>query len=139
LSAQAAAKLDAELWYGIDYHVTISGEIKAGDSENLKQLILAQLRAGHLISQFNIYSTGGNVDEAFGMGKQIHVLAAPTNAPELQRDGTPKCTMGSLDAEKPRPGSCDCQSACFLVWVAGVGRTRAPTSRYTDRTLKVDR
>jgi hypothetical protein len=55
VSQAQAAKLDAEFWYGIEYHVTISGELKAGDGDKLKQLVLAQFRAGHLISQFNIY------------------------------------------------------------------------------------
>jgi len=82
-------------WYGIEYHITISGEIEAGGSDRFKQLILAQLRASHLISQFNIYSSGGNVDEAFKMGEQIRALAVPTNAPELL-DNKPRCTMGSL-------------------------------------------
>jgi uncharacterized protein YraI len=121
--AQAAVRFDSERWYGIEYHVTILGEIEAGDSDKFKQLVLTHLRASHLISQFNIYSSGGNVDEAFKMGEQIRALAAPTNAPELQPDGKPRCTMGSLDTQTTRSGSCDCQSACFLVWVAGVGRT----------------
>ena len=121
--AQAAVRFEAEQWYGIEYHITISGEIEAGDSDKFKQLILAQLRASHLISQFNIYSSGGNVDEAFKMGEQIRALAVPTNAPELL-DNKPRCTMGSLDAQTTRVGgSCDCQSACFLLWVAGIGRS----------------
>jgi uncharacterized protein YraI len=117
-----AATLQLEHWYDIRYHLTIFGPITSGDSDNLRKAVLSQLRSGHLIDQFNIFSSGGSVEEAIGMGEQIRRLGAATAAPEVL-DGKPQCLMGSLDAQSPRAGEgCDCQSACFIVWAAGLKR-----------------
>src|SRR4051812_17400278 len=121
LPAQAVT-FEIEDWHSQRHRVIIWGRINKGDGDRFKTFLNSNLKAGRLISNVAIYSPGGDVAAAISMGEQIRKLNAATWAPFL-KEGTPTCSTGSLLAPTVRTGKdCDCQSACFIVWVGGVGR-----------------
>ena len=110
------------IFYSIRFSITIEGPIVSGDNDRFKKEVIDQLHAGHLITSVNIFSPGGDVDQAIEIGKQIRTLGAQTSAPFLDGDER-VCMRGELDAQLPTTGgTCDCQSACFIIWSAGTGR-----------------
>jgi hypothetical protein len=117
-----AADFSSYQWYGNAFHIEISGPIVAGDNDRFRRLVLSEIRSGHIISAIQLDSPGGDVDQALGMGRAIRQLNASTFAPSV-RSGERVCLKGSLDSEsREDPSSCECASACSLIWVAGVGR-----------------
>jgi hypothetical protein len=62
-------------------YVNLWGEIKPGDEDKFRQLVLPPLRSGFIIFKVNIFSRGGNVGAAMGIGDQIRLLQARTVAP----------------------------------------------------------
>lgn len=127
-----AAKIIASDWYGKRVHLTLVGPIKDGDQETFKQEVLKQIRRGRLVSALQLYTPGGNVDAAISIGEQVRLLRIQTATPDRDsNDGTwdPRtdkarvCRYGPLDREEyRRDDSCDCQSACFIIWAGGVDR-----------------
>jgi hypothetical protein len=81
---------------GNERNVLLSGEIVQGDYQRLRTVVLSsEVPMGSL---YLAQSPGGDAIEAMKMGRLIRTLAL---------------TTGSNDT---------CNSACFLVWVAGVDR-----------------
>ncbi len=96
--------------YGPEQNIFFHGPIVPGDAERFRSVVLDSVRSGHYIGGVLLYSSGGDVGNALYIGQQIRVLKASTHAPyRVQCSGMPHIT-------------CDCFSACFLVWAAGVGR-----------------
>jgi hypothetical protein len=118
-------------------YVNLWGEIKAGDDDKFRQLILPPLRSGFIIFKVNIFSRGGNVGAAMGIGDQIRLLQARTVAPYKEakiingRKVVTGRTMCSFDEGNGHmvhphfvygPPHCECASACFLIWSSGAVR-----------------
>jgi uncharacterized protein len=135
-----AAQFDAYQWYGNAFHIEISGPITAGDNDRFRKLVLSEIRSGHVVSGIHLNSPGGNVSEALGIGRVIRQLKASTYAPSL-RSGKRLCQTGSLDnISYEDSSSCECASACSLIWEAGVGRLGELVGihrpRYDEATYK---
>jgi len=118
-------------------YATLWGEIVQGDDEKFRSLVLKYVRRGYLIWEVGIFSTGGNVAAAMGIGEQIRTLQARTETAynELKiinnrkvATGRTTCTFweqrGNWTTIKPVSGHnwCTCASACFLVWSSGLTR-----------------
>lgn len=119
--------------------ITITGELVMGDDERFKDVVLRALRSGRSVESVHIYSPGGSSVAGMEIGRQIRLLRANTFAPSYE-DGEFKCaidsrlsdlnqwTGGSLGMIGYNPSTragderCGCESACFLIWVGGVGR-----------------
>jgi hypothetical protein len=93
--------------------ITIEGEIKQGDYEAFENLIKRQ---SGKITDVLLMSPGGNATEAMKIGNLIRTLKLRTNAP--MGYARPLCII-----EKPfNAENCTCESACFLIFVAGIER-----------------
>ena len=128
-------------------YVNLSGPIVLGDDQKFRNLVLPYIKAGNVLFKVNIFSPGGSVDAAIGIGRQINVLKAITAAPILfngliDRGLVPGTTVqcwhwvqagdavmnnapGAIhirDAYGHGDRSCDCESACFLIWISGLVR-----------------
>jgi hypothetical protein len=114
--------------------VNLWGEIEPGDDQKFRGLITPYLRSGYLIFKVNIFSGGGNVGAAMGIGDQIRMLQTRTVAPtrfsdiindQLIERSYPSCWF-SDDYDIPRPVEgyswCTCASACFVIWASGITR-----------------
>lgn len=119
--------------------ITITGELVMGDDDRFKEVVLKALRSGRSVESVHIYSPGGSSVAGMEIGRQIRLLRANTFAP-IYEDGEFKCaidsrlsglnqwTGGSLGIMGYNPNTragderCGCESACFLIWVGGVGR-----------------
>jgi len=62
-------------------YVNMWGKIEKGDDETFKALVLPHIRSGHVLFKVNVFSSGGNVEAAMGIGNQIRTLQAITEAP----------------------------------------------------------
>src|ERR1700751_5799220 len=62
-------------------YVNLWDRVEPGDDQRFRAMILPYLGAGYLIFQVNVFSPGGRVDAAEGIGRQIRVLKAMTQAP----------------------------------------------------------
>jgi hypothetical protein len=145
-----AAALDMNYFVNTNEHLVymnLWGEIVPGDDVKFRNMITPQLQNGNLLYEVNIFTVGGDVGAAIGIGRQIHTLRALTVAPTLF-DGyidrglvpgtTVQCwfwaSMNGMvwnndpksiikrDARGNGPRWCDCASACFLIWSSGVAR-----------------
>src|SRR4051812_34197492 len=75
-----AANMDWQM-YESGVSIYLHGPIIPGDEEHFRQLVLAQLRAGHHVDSVYIYSPGGSVPAAVHIGRQIRTLRASTSGP----------------------------------------------------------
>lgn len=121
--------------------ITIFGPIVSGDDALFRSLALANLRAGKLIGAVRIFSPGGQVEPATNIGAQIRLLQAETAVP-LFNGSKRTCHIdtaiskagqsvgGALGimtydaATREGDPRCECESACSLIWAAGVGRNK---------------
>jgi hypothetical protein len=132
LEMNVAVQSDEKLVY-----VNLWGQIDQGDDEKFRLLILPYVKDGYLIWQVNIFSVGGNVGAAMGLGDQIRTLQTRTetayNEAKIINNrqvitGRTSCTfrektnwgIGIKSVEGP--AWCTCASACFLVWASGLTR-----------------
>lgn len=102
--------------------IGIIGEIKAGDAQKFEQ-ILQQSKPD--ISVY-LWSPGGDLLEAMKIGHRIRSTFLHTHSPR------PNICLGILrssqdfdwwPATAPRKYACQCDSACFAIWAAGVSRS----------------
>lgn len=120
---------------GTARNITIIGKILPGDDEKFRTAAVRTIRDGNWIGIVKIFSPGGNVGAAIGIGEQVRVMRASTVAPTMlgRPRGVRACLtdiyqppsmqMLQFDTNTGRGNpNCDCASACFLVWAAGVGR-----------------
>lgn len=138
LAPAAALNMRAEVDPNTKFaYVYLWGTIEPGDDTKFRDLILPHVRANHPIYQVNIYSPGGNVAAAMGIGEQIRLLQTRTTAPYLEqkiRNNRKYATGKTICEFKKDTGYmlmpsfsvgtpwCECASACFLVWASGTVR-----------------
>src|SRR5581483_9076836 len=61
--------------------VFLWGTIENGDDEKFRQLIVPLVREGNLIWEVSVFTVGGNVQAAIGIGNQIRTPNSRTIAP----------------------------------------------------------
>lgn len=135
--------------------ITINGEINSGDYQKFLAVLL---EAGPTAETIAISSNGGNVEEAINIGILIRKLYLktefPDRVPENYHDITlagkaicPRAIYHSTTIiNKPNDiHSCSCESACFLISVAGINRVgsmlgvhRAFMDQETYKTMNVE-
>jgi hypothetical protein len=118
-------------------YLNLWGKIEQGDDQKFRSLVIPLLKRGYLVFKINVFSGGGNVAAAIGLGEQIRTLQTRTVSPykharivNNQRviDRTPTCTFsvqesyGVGDRRVQGHPWCTCASACFLVWASGLIR-----------------
>lgn len=121
--------------------VHIIGKIEAGDDARFRSVVLDQIRrpSGQPVERVRIYSPGGNLKAALGIGDQVSALQLDTWVPsvfipnrnnvtntDLLR-GRRTCTVGDKSVTfDPTTGEgdagCQCASACFVIWATGATR-----------------
>lgn len=108
--------------------VNLWGSVELGDDDRFRSLVTPYLKPGYLIIQVNIFSGGGSVTAAMGIGDQIRLLQTRTVAPtrfsdivngqQVQRS-YPSCWF-TENYGVPKPVEvydwCTCTSACFLTY-----------------------
>ena len=112
-----AAQIDI---YSMEDVVSISlvGEIKKGDAEKFQKLIEDLRQKKIVVNMLTLASSGGDANEAMRIGKIVRKSFIPTHAPfALDYGWTCNGYPPGIKAD-----DCDCASACFLIWVAGVYR-----------------
>lgn len=112
-----AAKIDI---YSMEEIVTIRlvGKIEKGDAEKFERLVEDLRQKKRTVNMLMLASIGGDADEAMRIGKIVRKSFIPTHAPFALNS--------SFTCNGYPPGlkddDCDCSSACFLIWVAGIYR-----------------
>jgi hypothetical protein len=112
-----AAQIDI---YSIEDVVTIRlvGNIENGDAEKFQKIVEDLKQKKITVNMLSLASSGGNANEAMQIGKIVRKSFIPTHAPFALDYGW-TCNgypPGLTDDD------CDCASACFLIWAAGVYR-----------------
>ena len=112
--------------------IVVLGQINSGDQYRFRQSVVQLIKEGYWISLVYVFSPGGDVEAAIDIGEQLHVLRASTVAPQTmdRPAGVRMCFANALPGAmiqfNPRTArgnpSCDCASACVLIWAAGFGR-----------------
>jgi hypothetical protein len=112
-----AAQIDV---YGTEElaNIRLIGKIEKGDAEKFK-IIVEYLREEKIIvNMLLLASIGGDTEEAMQIGTIVRELFIPTQAPYALDSGF---TCNGYPSEL-KEDECDCSSACFLIWAAGVYR-----------------
>jgi len=112
-----AAQIDI---YSMEDVVTIRlvGEIENGDAEKFKKIVDDLRQKNIAVNMLTLASSGGDANEAMRIGKIVRKSFIPTHAPfALDHGWTCNGYPPGLESDE-----CDCASACFLIWVAGVYR-----------------
>jgi hypothetical protein len=95
----------------------ISGPIQKGDARKFSDLLQ---RSHPFLQHLFLNSPGGLVDEAMAIGKMVRRALVETWAPRINRNGQ---LYFSIARKASCAGAtCQCASACFLIWAAGVER-----------------
>ena len=99
-------------------NIRLIGEIEKGDAEKFK-IIVEYLREEKItVNVLLLASIGGDAIEAMQIGTIVRESFIPTQAPfALDSRFTCKGYPSGLEDD-----DCDCSSACFLIWAAGVHR-----------------
>jgi hypothetical protein len=114
-------------------YLNLWGSIEPGDDAKFRSVVIPLLRQDYIIFKINIFSPGGNVGAAMGIGDQIRILQSRTvapykNAPIVNGQkvftDTPVCTFdesrgGYIVSRQVDGPWCTCASACFLIWASG--------------------
>jgi hypothetical protein len=118
-------------------YVNMWGTIAPNDDQKFRSLILPYVRSGHLVFLVNVFSRGGDVAAAMGIGNQIRTLQARANTAyneariinnQIVPTKTAICGFyegkGGNTYWTPIQGHdwCTCESACFLIWASGITR-----------------
>jgi hypothetical protein len=107
------------------YTLLVEGEVASGNADKFAEL----LRLYHpFVDRVLLSSPGGLVEEALKIGKLVRTAMLITEAPLswgkngeglLESGMTGEMTPGRTICEG---SDCNCASACFLVWAAGIKR-----------------
>ncbi len=99
----------------------IVGKIVPGDYDKFERALRESTED---INAVNIISPGGNIFEAFKIGRLIRRLGLATNAPNtLNFAPQARTWLCSRAAKIDKSTACTCASACFLIWAGGVERS----------------
>ena len=99
-------------------NIRLVGKIEKGDAEKLKGLVEDLRHKKRTVNMLMLASIGGDAIEAMRIGTIVRKSFIPTHAPfALDSDFTCNGYPSGL-----KDDDCDCASACFLIWVAGVYR-----------------
>lgn len=99
-------------------NIRLIGKIEKGDTEKFK-IIVEYLREEKItVNMLLLASIGGDAIEAMQIGTIVRESFIPTQAPFALDSGF---TCNGYPSEL-KADDCDCSSACFLIWVAGVHR-----------------
>ena len=121
-------------------HALIKGTIISGDGAKFAQLLGKNYP---FLEYVLLWSPGGSVEEAMKIGRLIRKGLVKTRAP-FHQEGIWPAGHGKLYDDGGRPQvcnnatDCNCASACFIIWVAGVERwgnllgLHRPTTRSTS-------
>jgi len=130
-------------------YMNLWGKIEHGDDEKFRSILLPLIRSGNVLFKVNLFTGGGDVRAAMGIGDQIRTAKGMTVAPmKMARfvdrvvvpTGKVQCWFYSakygmvgkgwsndIFEKDIKTGAgtswCDCASACFLAWASGVART----------------
>jgi hypothetical protein len=118
----SAADFQAVQLVGIRDFIIMRGLINQGDDARFRDLVLSRLNQGRLIDSVRLFSPGGNVEAAVGIGKQIRLLGIATTSPFKQNGKNVCITGGAYSTDFETGAGCTCESACSLIWMAGVPR-----------------
>ena len=99
-------------------NIRLVGKIEKGDAEKF-QIVVEYLKQEKIpVNMLMLASIGGDAIEAMQIGRIVRESFIPTHAPmNLDADFICYGYPDRLEEE-----DCDCASACFLIWVAGVYR-----------------
>ena len=99
-------------------NIRLVGKIEKGDAEKFERLVEDLRQKKRTVNMLMLASIGGDANEAMRIGKIVRESFIPTHAPfTLDAGFTCNEYPSGLEDE-----DCDCASACFLIWVAGVYR-----------------
>jgi hypothetical protein len=130
-------------------YMNLWGQIVPGDDQKFRSTVLPLIQSGNVLFKVNLFTGGGNVQAAMGIGDQVRILKATTVAPmrmAIYANRQPVLTnsvqcwfwssiSGFVTNNDPKnivkrdiqtntgPSWCDCASACFLIWSNGLART----------------
>jgi len=112
-----AAQIDI---YSMEEFVNIRlvGKIEKGDAEKFKRLVEGLRQKKRTVNMLMLASIGGDAIEAMRIGTIVRESFIPTHAP-IDLDAGFTCNGYPPEL---KDDDCDCASACFLIWVAGVYR-----------------
>ena len=99
-------------------NIRLIGEIEKGDAEKFK-IIIEYLKDEKItVNMLLLASIGGDAIEAMQIGTIVRESFIPTQAPFTLDPGF------TCNGYPPglKEDDCDCSSACFLIWAAGVYR-----------------
>jgi len=119
--------------------ILIYGDIEKGDAQKFKNLVQNIKQENCLVGKVSLLSHGGDVFEAMQIGSLIRKNLISTEAPLAHQWVTKPlfigcsslcdsfinikpCLLKNRDRETTEPRICGCNSACFLIWSAGVER-----------------
>lgn len=129
-------------------YMNLWGTIEHGDDNKFRSILLPYIKAGDILFKVNIFSVGGDVQAAMGIGDQIRTARGMTIGPmkmaqfvdrvavptgEIQcwfyssMDGIvannwPNHQISRNTLTNNGPRWCECASACFLIWASGMAR-----------------
>jgi hypothetical protein len=109
-----AAELTVRFLDGRAIDSMLEGEIQPGDYDSF----VAKIQNGGLGTTLWLNSPGGNVYEALKIGRLVRALRMDTHAPD-RAGGKTFCLTHPKGAGLDK---CNCASACFLIFVAGINR-----------------
>jgi hypothetical protein len=98
--------------------IRLIGKIEKGDAEKFKKLVVDLRYEKKIINMLMLASFGGDAIEAMRIGSIVRESFIPTHAPFALDSGF-SCNEYPLGL---KDDDCNCASACFLIWVAGVYR-----------------
>lgn len=100
--------------------VVIEGQIEPGDFDAFLRLVRDnQGKVGKVV----IFSPGGDVAEAFRIGRAMRALELASQVPLRSPLGQPLCDDGLGGLSPKSPQNCTCASAGFFVHIGGVNRS----------------
>lgn len=99
-------------------NIRLVGKIEKGDAEKFEIIVEYLRQEKKTVNMLMLASIGGDAIEAMQIGAIVRESLIPTHAP-INIDAGFTCNGFPPELED---GDCDCASACFLIWVAGVYR-----------------
>lgn len=108
----------AEMRITNDGKLYVLGQLVQGDANRFKAALLA---SGDGVTEVELRSGGGSVQEGIEIGRLIRSLYLSTGAPGDLSVG--RNTVISCSGDEAKLGmqvQCTCASACFLSWAGGI-------------------